>query len=186
VSRTNSFIRDSLLPHVAGGALGGLVLGTALAATAAVAQALVPAQVLAQAVTGLVLAYAIGEFAGRPFPRWSASRQVPRDFQRTRYHRTTALLWGADLGFGWSTKQPTSALLMTGSAALVAGAEVALLTGAVFGVVRALTLVLVVGGTDRDSIERRFEWMLRHPRGARVGTGVAGASLVAVLATAVL
>ncbi|MBA2717268.1 MAG: hypothetical protein H0U51_09505 [Propionibacteriales bacterium] len=181
MSRAQHFFRDSLLPHLAGGVFGGLLAGVAAAGVAGLAELLLPADVVLAIAAVLVASFTVSETLGMRLWRPSARRQVSRDFQRTRYHRTTAFIWGADLGFGWSTKQPTSALLTATVVAASVGPELALTTGALFGVTRALTLVLAVGTSSRSSVEARFDWLRRHRHVPRVGTALTSSALTAAL-----
>ncbi|HWT91515.1 MAG TPA: hypothetical protein VN238_00825 [Solirubrobacteraceae bacterium] len=170
------------MPHLAGGLLGGLAVGVLAAGVAALAGLLLPRDALLAGAALAVAVYSCGELISRQPWRWSAQRQVQRDFQRTHYHRTTAFLWGADLGFGWSTRQPTSALLVVLLAAVAGGPDLALVAGVVFGVARAATLMLAAGTADRERVEARFDWLLRHPTVARYGTAVTGLFLTLALA----
>ena len=70
---------------------------------------------------------------------------------------------------------------MTVLAAVAAGPEVALLAGTLFGAARAFTLLLAVAARDRNTVERRFHWLLRHPQLARRGTAAGGALLSTAL-----
>jgi hypothetical protein len=174
VSGAPSFWRDSFVPHVAGQLVGGLIVGLAMAAMAALLALLFPSGALAVVGAVLIALYVLAETTGLRIWRPTTSRQVSSGFRRTRYYRTTAFLWGVELGTGWSTIQPTSAFLTMSVAAVVSGPLLAIAAGVVFGAARGLTLLRAVGAKDREQVERRFGAVVRHPRLASFGSAVSG------------
>lgn len=181
VCRMPSFYRDSLTPHVTGGLIGGFATGLLGAGLAALVDAAMTSRSLLAAAGVAVLLLGASEVGPWRLWRPNAERQVPRDFQRTKYHRTTAFLWGADLGFGWSTKQPTAAFIVAFLSSVAVGPTMAVISGLLFGAARASTVVLARGATTMADVERRFNWMLRHAAVAHWGTALAAFLLSATL-----
>ena len=163
VSGARHFVRERFIPHVIGGMIGGLIAGL-IAAGAAGLVNLLPAQdIVVPVAVAAILVCTLGETLPTSLLWPSTTRQVYRNLQRTTYPRTTAFVWGVDLGFGWSTRQATSALLATTIAAVAVGPETALLAGLLFGMVRSLTLLLGLQAQHVQDVERRFDWMRKHP-----------------------
>ncbi len=180
VRRTNSYLRDSFGPHILGLALGGLNLGLLAAGTGALLDLLVGS---GRYVVVLCVAavYLVAEGAGVELWRPRATRQVPRNFARTIYHRTTAFLWGVDLGFGWSTKQPTSGFLVTFAGLAMLPAVWAVAGGVMFGMVRGTTILLGLGSETVAEVERRYDAVRKRKGLARMGAvGSIGVVLVAM------
>jgi hypothetical protein len=151
------------------------------AAVGAVAAEVVPVVVVAMVLAGAIVVYAMAEAFGLPLWRPQAQRQVPEAFRRTRYVRTTAFLWGLDLGVGWTTKQATAALLMLTLGMCAVAPETAILGGVVFGLTRGSTILLALGAKTRQEVESRFD-AVRHRVGvARIGTVVSAAVLASAL-----
>jgi hypothetical protein len=174
-----SWTRDTLGPHLAGQLLGGAALGLALAAGGSLLHSVAPVGAVTALVAVTVAAYAAAELAGRSLWRPDTGRQVPDGFRKTPYHRTMAFLWGLDLGFGWSTRQPSSGVLTACLGALMLAADAALLVGIAFALSRGLTLLVGWRATDIRDAERRFDAFRARPRVARFGSAASGALVLA-------
>lgn len=182
VRRMPSFARDSLLPHLVGGATGGLAAGCLAAGIAAVIGLLMPEDLLRVVIAASVLFYGLAALVGREPWRPRVERQVPEGFRRTPYHRTTAFLWGVDLGFGWSTRQPSSAYFVAFLATLVVAPTVAVFAGLAFGITRALTILPAARGSTLEEVEARYDAVRAYTRLPAVVTAfVATALSIAII-----
>jgi hypothetical protein len=97
-----------------------------------------------------------------------------------------ALLWGVGLGFGWLTKNVTSALLMFFLASFTLSPAVAVVGATLFGTTRGLTLLLGAGLSDFGETMLKLEAIRRrHARTPRIGTALIGVVLAAGLISAI-
>jgi hypothetical protein len=182
VRRTKSYLLDSFGPHIVGLAIGGLSLGLLAAGFGALLD-LVMGGARYAVVLSIAGVYLIGESAGLEIWRPRATRQVPRNFARTIYHRTTAFLWGLDLGFGWSTKQPTSGFLVTFAGMAMLPADWALGGGVLFGLIRGTTILIGLGGKTVGEVEHRYDAVRAQKGLAQLGSigSIAGVALAMAL-----
>jgi hypothetical protein len=140
VHRGLAYRRRIIAPYVVGSALGGAGLGVALAGTSAALDAVAGTAVQGRVVAAVIVVYALGELVGRPVPRPNTKRQVPEGFRRTPYISTTAFLFAADLGMGWTTQQRSPAFLVFCLVAITVEPPLALAAGVAFGLARGMTL----------------------------------------------
>jgi hypothetical protein len=180
VRRVPSYLRDSFAPHIAGQLLGGLLVGLVAAGLGELARTLLGSSRFLFILV-VVGAYLVADLCGIALWRPSARRQVPRNFGRTIYHRMTAFLWGVDLGFGWSTKQPSTAFLTAFAGLLALSPYGAITGGIIFAMVRGLTVLIALGAPSRDEIERRYDAIRKREAVARAGSIASAAAVAAAL-----
>lgn len=173
--------RGVMSAYVAGSLLGGACLGLASAA-GSVAVASVGSRGAARiAVAAIVVTYALAEAVGWSIWRPNSTWQVPAAYRRTPYIRTVGFVWGVGLGVGWLTKNSTAAFLMFFVASLVAQPPMALLAGCIFGLIRGMTLMLVIGPTTFEGVAMRLSNIRSHRLVPRLGTVALGLLLASAL-----
>lgn len=164
-SRNNSFGRTATA-HVLGGTAGGAVLGVLAGALGiAINAALAPSDtvrtaiVLAAAVVALAL-----EATSRERMLPTRTRQVNENWIQTYRGWVYAGGFGAELGFGISTIITTTLVHLTVIAMVLVGSfPLAVLIGAIFGLVRGAT-VLTARKVDSPESLRHFHQRLDQLR----------------------
>lgn len=164
--------------HIAGQAIGAGTVAVAVAGAGAVARDALGPTVVAAVVCCLVVAYGVGDTLRIPLPRPQPRRQVPERFSRTPYRRTTAFLWGLDLGAGWTTRQPTAALLIVTLGMLAFAWPVPLIVGLAFGVTRGLTVLVGAGASSARVVEERLSVVVAHSVLPRIGAPLSSGLVV--------
>lgn len=166
--------------HIAGGTLGGLLtgvvagsLGTAAGALADGPPATLVLVLVTLAATAALLRDLLGSGTSIGF-----HRQTPRSWRYLLPPGWTALLNGADLGLGWTTRIYFASFLATiGAAFLSASPLVGGLIGALFGASRAATAVALTHTANASSATME-ELIHRRPLVKAVNGAVLGAFVV--------
>lgn len=172
--------------HVLGSVLGGAALGLAAGTLGLLARTAAPRSIPAVVAGTAIGAYAVSELLPLRLWRPDGGWQVPERLRRTPYVGAVALLWGVGLGFGWLTKNVTSALLMFVLASLTVSPAVAMIGAVLFGLTRGLTLLLGSGSRDFGEAMLKLERIRRrYARAPRVGTALVGVVLAAALISAI-
>jgi hypothetical protein len=181
VHGTRSFFQSILWAHIAGQALGGVALGFSAGVLGLVVSSVGPAATWA--VAAVIAVYSAAELLPRQPWRPASTWQVPEHYRRTPYVRSMAFLWGAALGFGWLTMNVTAAFFITFLAMTTVPPEVALVAGAIFGIVRGLTLLLTVGASRFEDVVARFTLVRGLIRPARLVSAAVGVALAVAVAS---
>lgn len=153
------------------GALAGFAAGVAGAALGDAPGWVPPALVLTA-----VAADAAYLTADRPRP-WSVGRQVPREWSALFAPPTVALLYGARLGVGPLTILVTWLWWAALAVGALAGPAAATIAGAVFGGVRALTM-LAVAEWARPAMAPRIGRLRRAERPVAAAVLLAAAAVL--------
>ena len=174
--------------HLAGSALGGLLLGLAIAGPAAVVGRWVPDSAAAGAAAGLCLAgAAVGTGVVRVrLPSWR--RQVNERWLTEYRGWVYGFGFGAQLGCGVATIITTPLVHVTVGLALLSGSAAgSVLIGATFGLVRGATLLLGAGVTSSERLVRFHQEFQRRARPFnRVASSVVALAGIGLVAGAVL
>lgn len=183
VHRGRPYGRRILVPYALGSLVGGAALGALLAGVAASSALAAGSMPVRIAVAAVIAVYAACELVGRSLPRPNTTRQVPEGFRRTPYVSTTAFLFAADLGFGWTTQQRSPAFLVFCLVAITLDPDFAFATGVAFGLARGLTLVSGWRLKAVDHIASRYRPLYRRERAMNVAASSAGlvASLLLIV-----
>jgi hypothetical protein len=186
----NSRFAITFTAYLVGSVAGGTVLGGLLGIAGAGIEAVAPWSATTAAVVVVVLcavALALDTgVGGLQIP--TVHRQVNEDMLNEYREWAYGLNFGFQLGLGVVTIVTTSTVYLTFALAGLTGAwQTGLLVGAVFGLVRALPMVLVARVYDPHQLRRLFgrinAWAPMAQRGSLALLGLAGSVAVVAIWT---
>jgi hypothetical protein len=177
VHGTRTFLRKVLPLHTIGLLIGAIACGVLAIGIGESLRLLVPERPLAVGAAVVIAVYSTAELLPHQPWRPQSLWQVPEGFRRTRYVGSMAFLWGVPLGFGWATATITAAFFGVFLAMAVVTPVAALAAAVAFGLARATTLLLTVGGENFDAVADRFLRIAGHTGLARITTAVLGTAL---------
>jgi len=181
----NSRFAITFTAYLVGSIAGGAILGGLLGLAGSGVQAVAPWSSSTTAVAVIVLCAAAlaldARVRGLRIP--TIHRQVNEDMLNEYREWAYGLSFGFQLGLGVATIVTTSTVYLTFALAALTGAwETGLLVGAVFGLVRALPMVLVSRVYDPHQLRRLFvrinAWAPLAQRGSLAVLLVAGSVAV--------
>ena len=167
-------------------AAAGAGVGAACAAAGAGLLSLAPdAQLpLAVALGAIALAYALRELGWLPLPVPGRNWQVPASWVRDGFYRSAAI-FGATVGFGVFTRIPYASLpILLGWLFVSGSVPLGLATGAVYGVLRALSIYASMNSAEVEHLVKLNQRLIALTPAVHQLTGAALALFGAYLVVA--